>query len=221
MSIDDYFGDWLSFINKKELNSILEFLSKEYATKSICPNQSEIFKCFRLCSLSELTIVILGQDPYPQKGVATGIAFGNKRETSDEKLSPSLKIIKKSIENLESKNKSSTFDITLENWEKQGILMLNTSLTVEENKIGSHTMLWRKFLIELLGKLSRQKSRIIYAMFGEQAKTFKPYMDFKQNLCLEEKHPAYYARLGKDMPSTIFKQIDRYMEVLYDFTITW
>lgn len=159
--------------------------------------------------------------PYPQKGVATGLLFGNKEEVDRENLSPSLQIIKEALINFETPYNNIIFDHTLESWATQGILMLNTALTVETNNIGSHVMLWRPFIAELLKKLSENKTGIIYVLFGEQAKTFKPYINKHFNTILEEKHPAYYARTGMKMPYTIFRQIDNLLKDKYGASISW
>lgn len=88
MTLEQYFGKWVRVIDKKELELVLAKLGPEYKRKPICPVQSDVFKAFEVCSYDDLKVVMLGQDPYPQKGVATGILFGNKKETSDEDLSP-------------------------------------------------------------------------------------------------------------------------------------
>lgn len=158
--------------------------------------------------------------PYPQRGVATGILFGNKKEVSEENLSPSLKIVKEAVINFEIPHNSIIFDQTLESWAKQGILMINSALTVEIGKVGSHTMLWRGFISKLIKKLSEYNTGIIYVLFGEQAKTFKPYIG-KNNIILEEKHPAYYARIEGRMPSTVFKEITKLTKEKYGEPIVW
>lgn len=156
--------------------------------------------------------------PYPQKDIATGILFANKRETKN--LSPSLQVIKEAIINPEI-SYNTFFDPTLESWAKQGILMINSALTVEMNKIGSHIMLWRPFIANLLKRLSENETGIIYVLFGKQAQTFKPYINKQLNIVLEENHPAYFARIGKAMPYTIFEQISKLTKDKYGIPITW
>lgn len=221
MTFNEYLGKWSEVINKRVLNIILSKLELEYKTKLICPMQRDVFKAFKLCSYDELKVVMVGQDPYPQKGVATGILFGNKKETRNENLSPSLQVIRKTIIDLENSDNCITFDPTLENWAKQGILMLNSALTVEMNKVGSHTMLWRPFISDLLQKLSNSRTGIIYVLFGRQAQTFKPYINKQFNTVLEEKHPAYFARTGEKMPDTIFKEVNELIRNKYKIPIIW
>lgn len=221
MTFEEYFGDWVKVINKRELDSILKLLSIEYRRKPICPNQSDIFKAFRLCPLRNLKIVMLGQDPFPQKGVATGILFGNRENTNDNELSPSLNVVKEAVINFEIPHKSITFDKTLESWAKQGILMINSALTVEMNRIGSHVMLWRPFITKLLKNLSEYDTGIIYVLFGKQAQTFKPYINKKFNHIFEVEHPAYFARNGRKMPHELFINISNKVKEIYGIPIKW
>ena len=82
--------------------------------------------------------------------------------------------------------------------------MINSALTCEVNKVGSHTMLWRPFMTKLMKNLSEKNHGLIYVLFGEQAKTLKPYINKRTNHIIEEKHPAYYARIQERMPSLVF-----------------
>ena len=221
MTLEEYFGGWMRVIDKRELESVLSKLGPEYKRKPICPAQNSVFKAFEVCPYDKLKVVMLGQDPYPQKGVATGILFGNKEGTRDEDLSPSLQIVKEAAINFEIPHNCIIFDPTLESWAKQGILMINSALTVEMNKIGSHVMLWRPFIASLLKKLSENETGIIYVLFGKQAQTFKPYINKQFNIVLEENHPAYFARTGEAMPHTVFEQISKLTKGMYGVPITW
>lgn len=221
MTLEEYFGRWMRVIDKRELESVLSKLGPEYKRKPICPAQSDVFKAFKVCPYDKLKVVMLSQDPYPQKGVATGILFGNKEGTRDKDLSPSLQIIKEAAINFEIPHNCIIFDPTLESWAKQGILMINSALTVEMNKIGSHVMLWRPFIASLLKKLSENDTGIIYVLFGKQAQTFKPYINKQFNTVLEENHPAYFARTGEAMPHTVFEQISKLTKGMYGMPITW
>lgn len=221
MTLEEYFGRWMRVIDKRELEFVLSRLGPEYKRKPICPAQSNVFKAFEVCPYDKLKVVMLGQDPYPQKGVATGILFGNKEGTRDEDLSPSLQIIKEAAINFEIPHNCIIFDPTLESWAKQGILMINSALTVEMNKVGSHVMLWRPFIASLLKKLSENETGIIYVLFGKQAQTFKPYINKQFNTVLEENHPAYFARTGEAMPHTVFEQISKLTKGMYGMPITW
>lgn len=217
MSFEEYFGGWVKVIDKKELNNVVGKVSL-IKRDLLCPSYCDIFKAFNLCSYDTLKVVMVGQDPYPQKGVATGILFGNKEET---KMSPSLEIVKEACINFEIPHNSIIFDPTLESWAKQGVLMINSALTCEVNKVGSHTMMWRPFMTKLLKNLSEINTGIIYVLFGEDAKTLKPYINSKSNIILEEKHPAYYARTRSRMPSTVFEEASKLTKEKYGEPIIW
>lgn len=225
MTAEKYFGDWMSVIDKKELTKVMSILGREYKLKKLCPSQPNVFRAFELCSLNNLKVVMLGYDPYPDKYEgqprATGILFGNESIVQEKDLSPSLKVIKEAAINLEIPKNSCIFDNTLENWAKQGILMLNSALTVEMNKTGSHTMIWRPFIIALLKHLSECETGIIYVLFGRQAQTFKPYINKQFNDILEIEHPTYYARLNKRMPSELFTTISNMCKDKYGVPIKW
>lgn len=216
MTAEEYFGDWLKVIDEAELNKVLNILTLEYKNKNICPTQKDIFKAFNLCTLNDLKIVMLGQDPYPQKGVATGVLFGN----NNTPISPSLEVIKDSVIDYTIPHNRIEFDDSLESWAKQGILMLNSALTVEMNKVGSHTMLWRPFISKLLKNLSEYNTAIIYVLFGRQAQTFSPYINKRFNHIIEIEHPAYFARTKTRMPN-IFIDINKKVKNIYGTTINW
>lgn len=204
------FGKWTSLIDKKEAENVLSYLCLEYNKKEIYPKQKDVFQALKLVSPDECRVVFIGQDPYPQRGVATGVAFANKRGTPEEDYSPSLKVIKNSIKSLENPNLVYTFDPSLEFWAKQGILMLNASLTVEVNKIGSHVMIWRRFIAKLITNLSKYNNNLIFVLFGDLAKSFTPYI-FNGTI-IKTKHPAYYARNNELMPADVFLAVNRHLE---------
>lgn len=209
MSIDEYFNDWMKCIDK----NILFKCMNQVDIKTATPDIKNWFKAFELCSYNNLKVVMLGYDPYPQKGVATGVLFGNSENTIE--LSPSLNIIKESCINLEVPRNSIIFDQTLESWCKQGILMLNSSLTTKIGHTGAHTMIWRPFIKHLLIKLSEYNTGIIYVLFGDIAKSFKPFIG-KNNIVIEEKHPSYYARINSRMPSNVFIKINELIKTKYN-----
>lgn len=206
MTINEYFGDWLKVLDANELNRLLTFLTPLYKVKPIVPTFADVFRAFTLCSEADCRAVFLGQDPYPQKGVATGILFGNNENT--EELSPSLQVIINSLSTLEEALMPfSTFDVTMEFWARQGILMINSALTCEMNKIGSHVMLWRPFLSKFLANLSNNKIGVVYVLFGSQAQSFMPYI-LRKNPIIGTKHPAFYARTGLQMPNNVFSEVN-------------
>ena len=159
--------------------------------------------------------------PYPQKGVATGILFGNRKEVDEESLSPSLQVIKESVINFEIPHNFITFDNSLESWAKQGILMINSALTCEVNKVNSHVMLWRPFMPKFLKRLSENETGLIYVLFGKRAQTLKPYINQRFNNIIEVEHPAYLARINKKLPYHIWGDINKLLKGKYNEEIIW
>lgn len=219
MQLNEYFGDWLKVIDLKELSTVITRINSVYDVKPVVPAYTNIFKAFTLCSMKDCKAVFLGQDPYPQKDVATGILFGNKKGTIE--LSPSLEVVKEAVIDYEMPHPPIKFDVTLESWARQGILMINSAFTCEMNKAGSHNMLWRPFVSKLLTNLSNQETGLIYVLFGTQAQTFEPYINKRLNSVIKVNHPAYYARTNTKMPHYIFKEFNKLIKDKYGIPIKW
>lgn len=215
MTIEEYFGDWMRVIDKPEAMKIMGWL-KRVNPNTLCPALPNVFRAFKLCSLKDCRVVMIGMDPYPDKFMgkprATGILFGNNKDVPEDKLSPSLQVVEESAINFEIPHNIITFDQTLESWAKQGILMINSALTCELNKVGSHVNQWRPFVSKLLKNLSDKETGIIYILFGRQAQTLKPYINERYNDIIEIEHPAYFARSNKIMPYSVFRQMN---DILY------
>lgn len=219
MTIDEYFGDWMKVLDRNETMKIMGWL-RSINQSTLCPSIKDVFKAFKLCPYNKCRVVFIGQDPYPQRGVAQGVLFGNSSNTPENKLSPSLQIIKESVINFEIPHNLITFDPTLESWAKQGILMINSALTTEVGKIGVHMMKWRPFMIAFLKQMSMISPGIIYVLFGSQAQILEPYIS-KNNYVLKIEHPAYFARTNKKMPYHIWKDINKILYDLYGERIEW
>lgn len=219
MTIDEYFGDWMKVLDRNETMKVMGWL-RTVNKETLCPNIKDVFKAFKLCPYNKCRVIFVGQDPYPQRGVAQGVLFGNSSDTPENKLSPSLQIIKESVINFEISHNLITFDPSLESWAKQGILMINSALTTEVGKIGVHMMKWRPFMIAFLKQMSMINPGIIYVLFGSQAQILEPYIN-KNNYVLKIEHPAYFARINKKMPYHIWKDINKILYDLYREKIEW
>jgi len=187
INIDNSWKKSLSkFINFNDIKSILTFISNEKkAGKEIYPNEDLIFNAFNLCKLSNTKVVIFGQDPYPKKDQANGLAFSSK---SSIKTPKSLANIFKEIES-DIGVKNIIPDLTY--WASQGVLLLNKSLTVESGKPQSHSNIGWDILTEsTLRLLKEKKKNIVYLLWGNEAKKFKNLIDCKNNLVLHTSHPS-------------------------------
>lgn len=220
MTIDEYFGDWMKVLDRNETMKIMGWL-RNINQSTLCPNIKDVFKAFKLCPYNNCRVVFIGQDPYPQRGVAQGVLFGNSSDTPENKLSSSLQIIKESVINFEIPHNLITFDPTLESWAKQGILMLNSALTTEVGKVGIHTLKWRPFIGSFLKNMSEKNTGIIYVFFGSQAKSLNTYINNNNNYKLFIEHPAYYARLNKRMSSDIWYTVQKLVYNIYGTSIEW
>ncbi len=232
MTINEYFSDWSKVIDLNEADRIMKKLSASKTT--ICPNLKDIFKAFRLCPLDSLKAIILAQDPYPTlkqsvQGssaslsipVATGLAFANSPDTPETQLSPSLDILRNSVIDFTVPHNCINFDPSLEKWERQGVLLLNSALSCEAGKAGSHTLLWRNFMKVLLTKLSEYHTGIVYILMGKVAESFGSYIDETHNYVLHIRHPSWYAREKKQMPSDIWRKVDDILTQQYGYGIEW
>ena len=218
MTLEEYFGDWLKVIDKKELFKIIKQINVLYKTHSCEPAYNNIFKAFNVTPYNDLKLVSLAMDPYPQHNISTGICFGN--EKSVVKLSPSLEILKEAIIDFEVPHNLITFDPTLEEVSKQGVLLLNSALTVETNKPNSHTYIWRPFISSLLRNLSAYNPGLIYVLWGSVAKSFESFIN-KNNIVFKMSHPAYYARTNTKIPHSFFVELNNTVYHHFGTRIEW
>lgn len=209
MKASEYFGDWMDVIDTAELRKILSWISTIDKT-TLCPSSPNIFKAFRSCPLKDCKVVFLGQDPYPQQGVATGILFGNSKDTPEDKLSPSLQVVKEAAINYEIPHNRIDFDNTLESWAKQGILMINTAFTCEVGRVGYHFDIWKPFAEQLaevknIFKTSYDQAMALNAAIAEDIKvkqneivSIQTQIEFNQQVA--EDNSKYISKL-KDLIS--------------------
>ena len=211
MNLIDRLGDWYQFFDKQEFYSLLSVLKNEYSIHSVMPDSHNIFKAFEYTPISCSTIII-GQDVYPQKGIGIGISFGNDL-TQNSTISPSLE---KLLEPLKVDN---TFDYTLKSWCTQGVLMINSALTVIEGKPNSHQLLWRPFITSFLKNYSTYNQKVVYVLLGKTAQTLKPYITNSGNI-IECNHPSYLVRENLPMPN-IYQAITHSLIQLNKPIIRW
>lgn len=218
MNIKEYFGEWVKVIPLPELKQII---TKLYPIRDkICPEYKNIFKAFHECPYRNLKLVVIGQDPYPQQGIATGIAFANHKNTYEENLSPSLQVIKESIINYEIPHNLITFVPDLEDWAHQGVLLLNTALTCEIDKPGSHSLLWRPFIDKLIKNISDWNPGTVFLLLGNSAQSFKNCIG-KNQYIFEERHPSYYYRNNTKMPHQLWRDINDVLTKINKYGITF
>ena len=205
-------NDWLIELKKHEstnnLEEVISFLNREILdNKKISPAGEDIFNAFKYCNFMSTKVVIFGQDPYFQNGVANGLAFSVNK---NEPIPASLKNIYKEIENDIGyiKNKSGC----LKSWAKQGVLLLNSSLTVEISKPGSHSKIgWNKFILDII-KLISNKSNIVFILWGKHSQKYSRYINNKNHLILVAPHPSPLSAYRGFFGSKHFSRCNNYLK---------
>lgn len=164
-------------------------IRSQYQTKKVYPPAGNIFKAFDLCPLDKVKVVIVGQDPYHGTGQATGLSFSVNEGVP---LPPSLKNIFQEIEtDLKVKTIPSG---DLSRWAKQGVLMLNSVLTVLANQPASHSGIgWEQFTDAVIQTLNAKRSHVVYLLWGKYAQNKGAVIDREKNLVLESGHPSPYS----------------------------
>lgn len=166
--------------------NIREFLKYEYSHYTIFPKASDIFNAFRLTPYENVKVVIIGQDPYHEVGQAHGLAFSVLDGVS---FPPSLKNIFIEIENELGINIPKSGDLT--KWAKQGVLLLNATLTVRQGFANSHANHgWEQFTDEVIKKLNQREEPIIFVLWGNYARKKKQLITSPKHYILEAAHPS-------------------------------
>ena len=177
--------------------------------KRFTPPLKDIFRAFEECPYKDLKVVMIGQDPYPQLGVADGIAFSC---SSTGKVQPSLRYIFQELNG----SQWDSLNPDLRRWSNQGILMLNTALTCEVNNIGSHYDVWKTFTAYLLTYLNDNYTGIVYVFMGKKAKEWSDLISDQFNYKINVTHPASAAyKGGKWESKNLFKEINK---IIYNNT---
>ena len=179
---------WLKLLesefNKKYFFQLTDFIDNEYKSKDCYPPKDLIFSAFNKCSLDKVKVVILGQDPYHGLNQANGLCFSVK---SGMNIPPSLLNIFKEIKS--SFNDRSESDLS--DWANQGVLLLNSILTVEEGLPGSHSEKgWEEFTKCVIKLISDRKQNIVFMLWGGYAKKKESLIDSKKHLILKSGHPS-------------------------------
>lgn len=166
---------------------LMQFLDTEKSkNKIIHPAEKDIFSALLYTPFEQVKVVLLGQDPYHGFGQAHGLCFSVQ---DGVKIPPSLRNIYKELHQDIGKEIPTNGNLT--HWAKQGILMLNTTLTVEENKPMSHAnMGWEKFTNAIIRKISEQKKGILFLLWGKHAQSKIPLIDATKHTILQSAHPS-------------------------------
>lgn len=201
---------WKPFLesefNKPYFKELSKFLHHEYETKKIFPKKTLVFRAFT-SNLNDIKVVILGQDPYHTPGAAEGLAFS---VPCSQPIPPSLINIYKEIDN--DVGKHSNPSGSLKNWQKQGVLLLNTVLTVEAYKPKSHSGKgWEVFTTEVIKYLNISRPHLVFMLWGRDARNKKTLIDGKKHLILESAHPSPLSAYAGFFGSKPFSKCNKFL----------
>lgn len=213
--------DWHNILSKEiqkpYYKNLMAFLKKEYQTQNIFPPKEKIYSALDHTSFEDTKVVILGQDPYPTRGFANGLAFSVNRGI---RIPGSLRNIYKEIHDELGLDIPTTGDLT--GWAKQGVLLLNTVLTVREGDPGSHRNRGWEILTDQIIKLLNTKDHpIIYLLWGNDARSKKSLIDTDKHYILESYHPSPLSARRGFFGNGHFKKCNQILEKLEMEPINW
>ena len=203
--------------NKDYFTKLIEFVKNEYKTKTIYPKQSEVFNAFRYTDYDNVKVVIIGQDPYHGPNQAEGLSFS----VSNEVLKPpSLKNIFKELESdlgIQFPKHNS-----LKPWAKEGVLLLNAVLTVEEHKPTSHKDKgWEIFTDNVIKIINNKEKPVVFILWGQYAKNKKYLITNKKRLIIESAHPSPFSAYNDFFGSKPFSKTNAFLKKNNIKEINW
>jgi len=204
--------------DEKYFEDLISFVKSEYQKSTVYPPAKFIFNAFNLTPFDKVKVVILGQDPYHGPNQANGLAFS---VNDNIPTPPSLVNIYKEIESdLEVKTKNKNGN--LENWAKQGVLMLNATLTVKAAQAGSHQNKgWEKFTDAVVKILSEQKENLVFILWGSYAQKKGSVIDENKHLVIRSVHPSPLSAYAGFFGSKPFSQANSYLIFTGKDPIEW
>ena len=214
-------GDWATYLsdekNKDYFDSLLSFLNSR-AGHEIYPPRGTWFKAFEYSSFSSTKVVILGQDPYHGEGQAEGLSFSVPKGMG---IPPSLRNIYKELD-------QDDVDFTnpghghLENWAKQGVLLLNSVLTVEKNSPASHANQgWEVFTDQVITLLNDNKDNLVFLLWGAYANKKSVLIDSNKHLILSAAHPSPFSAHKGFFGCKHFSKTNSYLKASNQELIDW
>lgn len=201
----------LNEIIKKETNKVyykeminkISQLRKEHV---IYPKEEDVLNCFKYTNYNNLKVIILGQDPYHGKNQAHGLSFSSL----DSKTPKSLYNIKKELKHDLNIDVSESNDLT--NWAKQGVLLLNTVLTVEEGRPHSHKNLgWEKFTLNVFKEIVKIDRPLVFILWGNHAMSYEKYIKNDKHLIIKSSHPSPFSARISFFGSKPFSKTNDYL----------
>jgi|SRR3989344_1696354 len=202
---------------KSYFGELREKVRKAYLSGKVFPHPRSMFRAFDTCAPKEARAVILGQDPYHTPGVADGLAFSS---FPTNLVPPSLENMYKEIEAEFSCVCPRTPDLT--HWAKQGVLLLNTALTVAAGQANSHADIgWHEFTDAVIHIVSRECEHVVFMLWGNNARQKRALIDASKHLILESPHPSPLSAHKGFFGNGHFKSANEYLEKYGRRKIDW
>lgn len=202
---------------KDYFKSLRAFVRASYKEGKVFPVPKNIFRAFELTPFDDVKVVILGQDPYHGEGQANGLSFAVESGTS---LPPSLQNIFKEIISDTSKVPIQNGDLS--RWAKQGVLLLNATLTVQAHTPGSHQKKgWEEFTDATIKALSEKRENIVFILWGNYARAKGAHIDRTKHLVIESAHPSPFSAQNGFFGSKPFSRANDYLKLHGKKEIDW
>tara|TARA_B100001057_G_scaffold485157_2_gene564423 strand:+ start:10078 stop:10743 length:666 start_codon:yes stop_codon:yes gene_type:complete len=221
MFYDNLDSSWTELIhqelNKEYFKKLLSFLVDEYSSQKIYPQKSLIFNAFKLCTFKKLRVIIIGQDPYHGDNQAHGLSFSVSKNT---KIPPSLLNIFKEIKNDIGKDIPNSGN--LEYLAKQGVLLLNSVLTVRHGNPGSHKNKgWELFSDSVIKYISLNSKNCVFILWGLYARKKAKLIDTNNHLVLCSSHPSPFSAYSGFFNNNHFSKCNKYLKLHNKQKIIW
>jgi uracil-DNA glycosylase len=207
-------------LGRPYFDQLSKFVHAQYEGATVYPPPKAIFRAFDLCPFEKVEVVILGQDPYHGEGQANGLSFA---VNDGIKLPPSLKNIYKEIQSdLGVPGEALAKSGDLSRWAKQGVLLLNATLTVRANAAGSHQgQGWEEFTDAAIKALSDMRENVVFILWGNYAKAKGTHIDLKRHLVIESAHPSPFSAYSGFFGSKPFSKANAYLTAHGKKPIEW
>lgn len=214
-------NDWQELLQEEQekayFKDLLQFVEAEYATTTIYPPREAIYHALDLTSYANTKVVILGQDPYHGPNQAHGLSFSVA--SSEAKFPPSVRNM---FKELEADLGVTRTDINLTDWAEQGVLLLNTVLTVQAGKAASHRKKgWEQFTDAIIRLLNEKEEQVIFVLWGADAKKKQVLITNPQHKVITAVHPSPLSAYNGFFGSKPYSQINAYLEAVGKTPISW
>lgn len=192
--------------SKEYFKKMTKFLEEERKQEIIYPNEKDVLRAFDLTKFDNLKVVILGQDPYFLEDMADGLAFSTRLSKTPKSLLNIKKELKSDLGIDITKNNN------LDNWAKEGVLLLNTILTVRKDNDLSHRNIgWETFTLNIFNKITKLDRPLVFILWGNKAIEFKKYIKNENHLVLTSSHPSPLAAYRGFFGSKPFSKTNDYL----------